>query len=207
MAHGDERSTEEAPALLTSSDVLNREFRRAVVGGYRTGEVDDFCEEAADTIRRLHARVQELEAECAQQREALDTHHHMEESLRSALVTSQKMGKDIVETARREADSLIEAARQERGRVELERDRLRARLEDDLQTLESRRKQLRDELRAILETHVRLLDEVEADHDAGKRAGTTGSQAAERPQHAAETAPELDIPTMADVPDEESEET
>lgn len=207
MAHEDISGTDDVPALLTSSDVLNRAFRRAAVGGYRAAEVDEFCEEAADTIRRLHARVQELEDACAQQREALDTHHHMEESLRSALVTSQKMGKDIVETARREADSLIEAARQERGRIELERDRLRACLEQDLQTLASRRKLLRDELRAILETHVRLLDELEDNGEGPEPSVGVDGPPSVHPQSANRPAPELDIPTLGDSPEQESEET
>jgi len=145
-------------ATLSPSDLLSREFKRAAVGGYNTNDVDDFLERVADAFEQLIQQVRSLKEEIEQQRERLDEYRQMEASLRNALVSTQKFGEDLIESAKREAHLLLEEARMKRTQAQIEASKVPVALSQDILILEQQRHRLRVEMMAILETHRNLLD-------------------------------------------------
>lgn len=144
-------------AVLSPSDLLSKEFKRAV-GGYNTNEVDEFLERVADALEQLIQQVRTLKEEAEQQRERIDEFRQMEASLRNALISSQKFGEDIIESAKREAQLLLEEARMKKSQAQLEASKLPLALSQDILILEQQRSRLRVEMMAILATHHNLLD-------------------------------------------------
>ncbi len=143
---------------ITPSDIYSQEFSRAVVGGYRQEEVDAFLQQVADKVDVLLDQMRLLKEKSEERGKALEENREMEHTLRSALVSSQKFGEDMVEAAKREADALTEQARLEAARIHLEASELPKEIAQDIRALERQRSQLRSEMKAILETHRRLLD-------------------------------------------------
>lgn len=143
---------------LTPSDICNQDFRQALVGGYRSDEVDTFLERVADMFEGMLQQLRELRARNEEQRAALEQAREMEDTLRSALVSSQRFSEEIVATAKREAQALLEEARAKQAQAQLEAARLPGRLSRDIHLMERQRARLRSELLAIIETHRRLLD-------------------------------------------------
>ncbi|HUW62848.1 MAG TPA: DivIVA domain-containing protein [Candidatus Bathyarchaeia archaeon] len=145
--------------VLSPSDVLNYEFSRSLVGGYSANEVDGFLARVADVLENLIQQIRGLKAQLAEQNDELDEHQQMQETLRDALVTSQKFGENLIESAKREASLLIEAARLEKSRIDTENARLPVLLAQEITHLQDQRDRLRADIRAILASHEALLED------------------------------------------------
>lgn len=145
---------------LTPADIFHREFRKVLVGGYDTGEVDDFLERVGSTLESLIARIEMIEERDRDQREQLAAYRLMEQTLQDTLTTSQKFSGDILDAAKREADSLREEARLIRARAQFEASRLPIEIREDMKRLQEQRARLRAEMTAILDTHRNLLNKL-----------------------------------------------
>lgn len=143
---------------LTPSDLYDKQFRRALFGGYQPLEVDAFLERIADALEPLIRQLRELKAAQKEYKAQIQEHCQMEETLRNALVTSQKFGENLIDSAKREADTLIAAARVQRERVEADAAKLPVALAQEIAQLQEQRNRLRSEILAILEGHKALLD-------------------------------------------------
>jgi len=153
-------------SVLTPSDLYNKEFRRALFGGYQPREVDAFLERIADALEPLIRQLRELKAQQEELKAQIQEHRHMEETLRNALVTSQKFGENLIDSAKREADTLIGAARVEQERVEAHASKLPVALAQEITQLQEQRNRLRSDILAALTAHKALLDGL----DTGEKA-------------------------------------
>lgn len=147
-------------AAITPSDLYNTEFKNALVGGYDKDEVDEYLERVADVMESLITQVRDLKVEVEEQKNRADAVKDMENTLRNALVSSQKFGDDIAEAARREADALLAEARLARARAEQEATVLPEQLQREVNRLETQRDRLRMDLRAVLAAHEALLGDI-----------------------------------------------
>jgi cell division initiation protein len=147
-------------ALLTPSDLYNTEFKNALVGGYDKDEVDDYLERAADTMEALINRVRELKEELEAQRHKMEEVRDMENTLKNALISSQKFGENIEESARRQAEALLAEARAEREQMLASARQLPEELAREITALKAERDRLRTDLRAVLAAHSALLLEI-----------------------------------------------
>lgn len=145
--------------VLSPSDVLNYEFSRSLVGGYSASEVDGFLARLADVLENLIQQVRYLKAQMAEQKVELDEHRQMEETLRNALVTSQKFGENLIESAKREAALVLEAARIEKSRIDAESERMPLDLAREIKGLQDERDRLKSDIRSILAAHQALIDD------------------------------------------------
>lgn len=142
---------------ITPSDVCDKKFRRAMVGGYDRRQVDRFLERVADAIERLLDQVRALKGTQQEQKGRIEEYRDMETTLRTALSSSQNLAEDILSAARREAQALVEEAHARQAQIELDARRLPDALRREIQLLEQQRDRLRVELGAVLDTHKNLL--------------------------------------------------
>lgn len=145
---------------LSPSDLYNAQFKSAVMGGYDKKEVDTFLERAADMLEALLKQSREFREEMEQQREQIQGSRDMENSLRSALANVQKLEKDTLDAARRQADAMREQAKVALERAKLEARNLPDTLRREIAELSKERELLRDDLGAILRTHYALLRKI-----------------------------------------------
>lgn len=147
-------------SLLSPSDLYNTAFKNALVGGYDKDEVDEYLERVADSMEALINRVRTLKEELEVQRAKVEEVRDMETTLRNALITSQKFGENIEESARRQADAVVQEAEAQRERLLLESRRLPDELQREINALRAERDRLRTDLRAVLAAHSALLMEI-----------------------------------------------
>jgi cell division initiation protein len=147
-------------SLLSPSDLYNTAFKNALVGGYDKDEVDEYLERVADSMEALINRVRTLKEELEAQRAKVEEVRDMENTLRNALITSQKFGENIEESARRQADAVVQEAEAQRERLLLESRRLPEELQREINSLRAERDRLRTDLRAVLAAHSALLMEI-----------------------------------------------
>lgn len=145
-------------AAISPSDVYSKQFRRALVGGYQSHDVDEYMRRLADILESMIQTIRDLRDEQESLKTQMEEYRQMEATLRNALITSQRLGEDLIDAARREADSLREAGHAEHERLLARAGRLPEALEDEIRRLKDQRNRLRDDMLAMLDMHRALIE-------------------------------------------------
>lgn len=142
---------------ISKVDLLNKRFSRKMFGYSRVEvdqlltEVAEVLGEAADERKQLNKKIKRLEAQVQDYRER-------DETLRDTLMSTQKMVDDIKASAGREAENIIQEARvKAESTVQKGHARL-AQVHEEIELLKRQRTQFQAQLKALIETHQRLLE-------------------------------------------------
>jgi cell division initiation protein len=133
-------------ADLTPNDIVNKQFRQKL-RGYAQDEVDEFLQEAADSLFQALEENQRLRAQVAETKARVEQYQGTENLIQSALVMAERTAEDVRAAASREAGLIIREA-EERMREE------RVAVEE----LRQARLRMMTELHAMLTAHLNLLE-------------------------------------------------
>lgn len=98
--------------MLTAKDIREVKFNRSM-GGYKTVEVDEFLDRCADVVEELTAHCEESERKMQVLAETIVDYRNQEDSIRSALISAQRMSESVISDARKQANDILEAAKAE----------------------------------------------------------------------------------------------
>jgi cell division initiation protein len=147
---------------MTPLDVQSHQFARRL-RGYDADEVDAFLrivsedyeglvresQSQADRIRRLERRVEELSAQ--------------EELLKETLISAQTMTEEVRRVAERDAEIRLAEVEIRAEKILDASHRRAARLAQDIRDMRALRSRLGQALRSAAETHLSILETLEAD--------------------------------------------
>ncbi|MBN1959573.1 MAG: DivIVA domain-containing protein [Deltaproteobacteria bacterium] len=142
---------------LTPLDIQQQQFRK-VFRGCDHREVQSFLDVVSQQMGELVRENIELKSEARRFLHELEEHRDREATLREAMMTAQKAIEDIREQARKEAEVIIGEAE---GRAEKIVHSAHARVTkviEEINELKRQRVRAIEELRGVLQTHVRLLE-------------------------------------------------
>lgn len=145
---------------VTPLDILQRKFTESRKG-FEQDEVRAFLDQVRETLedvlrenQRLKEEIQRKDSEIASMRDA-------ESDLKQTLTLARRVAEDLERGARREADVLLGEARLEAEKILMSATDEHRVLQEDLMRLRANRARLSAELRAVVNTHARILDELE----------------------------------------------
>ena len=98
--------------MLTAKDIREVKFSRSM-GGYKTMEVDEFLDRCADVVEELSKQNDENARKMQVLAETIVDYRNQEDSIRSALISAQRMSESVIADARKQADDILAAARAE----------------------------------------------------------------------------------------------
>ena len=98
--------------MISAKDIREIKFSRSL-GGYKTTEVDDFLDRCADAVEELTRINDENERKMQVLAETVMDYRNQEDSIRSALISAQRMSESVISDARKQAEDIREAARNE----------------------------------------------------------------------------------------------
>ncbi|MEJ2698394.1 MAG: DivIVA domain-containing protein [Desulfuromonadales bacterium] len=142
---------------ITPIDIQQHQFKTRLLG-YDTAGVDHFLELLADDLEDLHKQNQELKEELARNRSALEEMRQREATLKEALLTTQQVTDELKANARREAELILAEARTRGERILRDAEERRIQMIGEIQEIKRQKISFEASLRAILESHTRLLD-------------------------------------------------
>lgn len=142
---------------VTPIDIQQQQFKTRPLG-YEKGGVDQFLELVADEMEALIRQNQDLKEEMARQRVSLEEMRSREQTLKETLLTTQKMTDDLKANARKEAELVLAEARLRAERVVRDADERRIALIGEIQEAKRQKISFETSLRAVVESHLRLLD-------------------------------------------------
>jgi len=157
---------------LEASHIHEKQFNDAW-RGYNQEEVDDFLDEVAETVDRLHRENRSLRQRVSELDETVSTSRNAEAMLKKTLVSAQQAAEEAIAIAKRKAEQLIREA-EERARrsaeetsrrsAETEREHATRKrsLDADIERLKAYESELKSRLRNFLEQQQRALDDLQA---------------------------------------------
>ncbi len=152
---------------VTPLDIIQKQFT-ANRRGYDPDEVRSFLEETRETMedllkenQRLREQIARFEAEIVELR---SEEHEVKETLQLARQVKEEMQR----TARRESDVVLGEARLEGEKILMAAADERKDIQGELVRLRSQKAQMLGEMRGIVDTHIRLLDDLDSEANAAR---------------------------------------
>jgi len=132
---------------ITPLDIRNKEFARKMRGA-DPEEVRRFLEQVSEEMEKLVTENSELGRETERLKEKLAGYTQLEQTIHKTLLMAQKSSEEAVANARKQADLIVEEARN-KGRQ----------IENEFAQLKSSKRQFEIEFETMLETFNRKLKE------------------------------------------------
>ena len=154
--------------MITAKEIREVKFNRTM-GGYKTAEVDDFLDRCADAVEELTKTNDENERKMQVLAETVVDYRNQEDSIRSALISAQRMSESVISEARKQAEDIREAARTE---AETMREKAAAEITAELEELRRIKQEVADFKAKLLATYrehltlIGILDSGSGEDDA-----------------------------------------
>lgn len=145
--------------MLTPLDVHNQKFSKALVGGYKTEDVDDFCEKIGRDYETVYRQNHELKDELEKIQHKLKSYEEIEEQLKNTLVVAQTTAEDLKNNAQKERELIIQEAYQEAKRIIDSAVTEGKKIEKEYEQHRQQAEFFFIRFRTLLESHLKMLDE------------------------------------------------
>jgi cell division initiation protein len=153
----DEKQFPERQLRVTPLDVRQSRFKTEM-RGFNKAEVTTLLDAVADDYENALRENDRLRQELARLEASLAQHRELEGSLKSTLISAQKVADDMRETAKEESLRIV---REAEGRAELMIQKAEARLEDvqrEIDGLKMKRREAETSIEAVISTLHNTLD-------------------------------------------------
>ena len=150
--------------MLTIDEIKNVSFRKAT-RGYNADEVDSFIDEVIASFEQLKKEKTNLVHKIDRLATRLEEYRADEETVRNALLTSQKMSDACIREAKEKAARIIRDAEQKAKQITAEADRQTAAEKQNYIRLQADAVALRSELIELYGKHIKSLDDLPTKSD------------------------------------------
>lgn len=142
---------------MTPLDIQQQQFR-VRFRGFDVQEVDMFLETAAENVEAMEAENERLLENIDRLENELQGFREREEAFKRAMLQAQKVQEQIKENARKAAELTMAEAEVKAEKI-LNRAHSRlAQIHEDIAELKRQRMQIEVQIRAVLESHSKLLE-------------------------------------------------
>lgn len=155
--------------MLTIDEIKNICFRKAGMGGYRPDDVDEFIDDVIATIEQMKSERSELLRKMDILATKIEQYRTDEETVRNALLSSQKLADSAVKEGKDKADYIIKAAEKKSRKILTEAEMATEREKDKYEAVLAETAKLRKEMISLYKKHLSLLDEFPTEEDAKAR--------------------------------------
>jgi cell division initiation protein len=145
------------PVALAPSDLYDTKFKRSLFG-LKARDVRSCLDSVADDIERLIEQNRRLRFQVEQLQDQLSEYRRTEESLKNALISSEKLRSEILNEAKKEGELLIDEARLDAKQIYHEAEQACGEIEQEIARLALQKERFKVEFAALLEAHREMLD-------------------------------------------------
>ena len=161
---------------ISKIDILNQKFSTSFFG-YNKTEVDLFLQELANSMGQLAEENEDLQKQVETLSKTLEEYKGREVLLQNTLMTTQKMVDDIKANANQEAKNIVEEARIQAEKILRQAHERVERIQEDIRELERQRQHFEVKLKALIESHLKLLESNAVNSESSEGEGVEGLKA------------------------------
>lgn len=151
--------------MLTIDEIKNIAFRKSGMGGYRPDDVDEFIDDVIATFEQMKAEKAELLRKMDILATKIEQYRNDEETVRNALLSSQKVSDQALKEAKDKATYIIKAAEKKSRKILTEAEMATEREKDKYEAVLAETAKLRKEMISMYKKHLALLDEFPTEAD------------------------------------------
>ena len=143
--------------MYTVDDIKNITFTKTL-GGYKTNEVDDFIDVCADTVEALTKQNEDLKKKMEVLANKIVEYRNDEDSIRTALLSAQRMGDTVLREANHKAGLILEDAKIKAEKIE---EVAKQQIADEIAELDRIKKLVSDfktQVLGVYREHLSLID-------------------------------------------------
>ncbi|MBQ4616806.1 MAG: DivIVA domain-containing protein [Clostridia bacterium] len=145
--------------MYTATDIRNVEFTKNM-GGYKAAEVDAFVDACADTVEAMAAEKEELNKKLAILADKLVEYRRDEDSIRSALLSAQRMGDSVVREANEKAEAIVAEADAKAEVIVADAKKNIAKYESEMERLKKEINDFKATILSLYKEHLALLKQI-----------------------------------------------
>jgi len=142
---------------LTPLDIQQQQFKIRF-RGFDIREVDRFLEQVSESLAAMHAENKSLKEELRRLKLENQGYKEREETFKRAMLNSQKVLEQMKENARKSAEIIIADAEVRAEKILNRAHNRLSQLHEDITELKRQRMQIEVQIRAIIESHTKLLE-------------------------------------------------
>ncbi len=150
--------------MLSIEEIKNVKFHKAGKG-YDVDDVEAFIEDVIATIEQLQGEKNELVRKMGILAKKIEQYREDEETVRNALITSQKLSDNTIKEANNKASYIIKSAEKKSRAILTEAEMATEREKDKFEALHSETAKLRKELIAMYKKHLAMVEEFPTEDD------------------------------------------
>lgn len=155
--------------MLTMDEIKNISFRKATLSaGYRTEDVDEFIDEVIAILEQQKKEKTNLVHKIDVLATRVEQYRADEETVRNALLASQKVSDACIKEAKEKAAKIVREAEAKAQALLVDANRMTAAEKEHYLQLQSDAAQLREELIEIYSKHIKSIDELPSASDIAK---------------------------------------
>jgi len=181
--------------MITANDIREVKFTRSM-GGYKTAEVDDFLDRCADAVEELTKQNDENARKMQVLAETVVDYRNQEDSIRSALISAQRMSESVISDAKKQAEEIVAAAQAEAANMHEQALTDTAAEQQELARVKQEVANFKSRLMATYREHLTLIGVLE-----GAEEPASAPDVADEPVVESTPVPEKAEPAYAEVPD------
>ncbi len=196
--------------MYTVDEIRNVTFTKTL-GGYKTGEVDDFIDICADTVEALTAEKEDLKKKMEMLANKVVEYRNDEDSIRSALLSAQRLGDTVLREANHKANLILDDAR---IKAEKMGQTAKQQIAEQLQELERMKKlvgEFKSKILGVYREHLSMIDVLPEYKEPEEEQSPTEEQSVEKTLPVAPEMPTEEIvqsePEVVPVQEETIPET
>ena len=147
--------------MLTIDEIKNISFRKATLsGGYRAEDVDAFIDEVIASFEQLKKEKTNLVHKIDVLATRVEQYRSDEETVRNALLASQKVSDACIREAKEKTEKIIREAETKAQTLLVDANKMTALEKENYLQLQSDAVKLRGELIELYKTHIQSLDDL-----------------------------------------------
>ena len=143
--------------MLTPEEIRNIAFTKGI-GGYKTNEVDLFIDQCADTVETLLSEKAELNKKLEILADKLVEYRNDEDSIRTALLSAQRLGDTVVREANHKAGLIMDDANIKAQKIVENARRSIVKEEEELRRIEKEVASFKARMLSIYREHLSLIN-------------------------------------------------
>lgn len=149
--------------MITVNDIKDVRFRKTNIGGYRPEDVDTFLDEVQDSYEKLQRENLSLTQKIKILADRINQYRQDEDSVKTALVSAQKLADLSVQEAKKEAEAIINAAKSEAERIVAAANNEILAQKETLMNLKKAVKEFRANILSLYKEHLKLVNSFNAE--------------------------------------------
>lgn len=151
--------------MLSIEEIKDVKFHKAGKNAYNVDDVEAFIEDVIATVEQLQAEKNELVRKMGILAKKIEQYREDEETVRNALITSQKLSDNTIKEANNKASYIIKSAEKKSRSILTEAEMATEREKDKFESLHAETAKLRKEIIALYKKHLAVVEELPTEED------------------------------------------